>query len=763
MNKKIKIVLGLFLVLLVGIGSVFYFVSKKIDPQLIKAKTIQAIEKALPGSKVKISEVKYSLGFKVDLNIQGFNISNAKSNEVLFNVQELSVDVPILSILMNGGTVDVKVVSPELNLETFADGTNNWSKVLPAPSPNEAKTKDSSKSERNKAQGLELPSFVEKSKVDLKVSNLKLTFTQDKTKSTEVLVNKILLKDLNLKKTTAFEVMSNIDYGLDVGKNIKAKTQIIGEVALNKYIEEGIVDLNMMVGVEDIKLSWMPMKLPNLKNVIRLNMSSKQDVSGDIRSEGESLFELEAKYNVANNFTKVSITNINFALQLERLSKILKLDSGDSVVFNKSALGLRGSAGIDLKREIFSPGLSFMLTRPLEFNTQGKQVKSTLNGSFEGRVLSAKIKNELLSGVATLDVVTKLNPMKLPEEISNFEPIEMKLLVTNIILEKPFIQNILYSKSGDSKEKESDARAQSKTSSEGGVPSKIDFPPFNLKIEGKHIFIDKQEMLLSGEIRGKNQVVTTPKLKIRYGSGSAQLDSETRLKATDNISSNFSLILKQMDFRGFNAFLPPLLSEVRGSYEGQIKGVINNKKTLTYSIESNLSASNGELKNLNLSSFILPLIEKLPFAKGKVGPDKLQVTDRFDKLSLNAKATEKYIFLNQFAFYGNNSNAVIKADGKVGMEDSLPSSIKASLLIKDIQSDIKKATGQSDVPVLLEGNGFSIMPQYKYTADKLTERAAKVEITKQKKKIQKKVDTEKKKLEEKLKNKAKDLLKGFKL
>ena len=77
----------------------------------------------------------------------------------------------ILSILMNGGTVDVKVVSPELNLETFADGTNNWSKVLPAPSPSEAKTKDSSKSEGNKAQGLELPSFVEKSKVDLKVSN----------------------------------------------------------------------------------------------------------------------------------------------------------------------------------------------------------------------------------------------------------------------------------------------------------------------------------------------------------------------------------------------------------------------------------------------------------------------------------------------------------------------------------------------------------------------------------------------------------------
>lgn len=763
MNKKIKIVLGLFLVLLVSIGSVFYFVSKKIDPQLIKAKTIQAIEKSLPGSKVEISEVNYSLGFKVELEIQGFNISNAMSNEVLFNVQELSVDVPILSILLNGGTVDVKVISPQLNLETYTDGTNNWSKVLPAPTPSEAKTKDSSESEDNKAQGFELPSFVEKSKVDLKVSNLKLTYAQDKAKSTEVLVNKILLKDLNLKKTTAFEIMSNIDYGLDAGKNIKAKTQIIGEVALNKYIEEGVVDLNMMVGVEDVKLSWIPVELPNLKNVIRLNMSSKQDIAGDIRSEGESLFELEAKYNVANNFTRVSITNINFALQLERLSKVLSLDSSDGVLFNKSAFALKGSAGLDLKKKTFSPGLSFMLTRPLEFNTRGKQVKSSLNGSFEGRVLSAKVKNELLSGVATMDVVTKLNPMKLPEKLSAFEPVEMKLLVTNIVLEKPFIQSLLYSKAGNSKEVDSEDQEHSETSSESAVSSKIDFPPFKLKIEGKHIFIDKQEMLLSGEIKGKNQVVTTPQLKIRYGSGSAQLDSETKLKATDNISSNFNLNLKQMDFRGFNAFLPPMLSEVRGNYEGQIKGVVNSKKTLTYNVESNLKASNGELKNLNLSSFIMPLIDKVPFAKGKVGADKLKVTDRFDKLSLNAKATEKYIFLNQFAFYGNNNNAIIKADGKIGMEDSLPSSIKASLLIKDIENDLKKTTGQSDVPVLLEGNGFSIMPQYKYTTDKLTERAAKVEILKQKKKIQKKVDVEKKKLEEKLKNKAKDLLKGFKL
>ncbi|MBC77448.1 MAG: hypothetical protein CME64_15700 [Halobacteriovoraceae bacterium] len=77
MNRKVKILIGLLLVLIVGVGAVFYFVSQKIDPDLIKAKTIEAVEKALPGSKVKIREVEYSLGFTVDLSVQDFNISYA--------------------------------------------------------------------------------------------------------------------------------------------------------------------------------------------------------------------------------------------------------------------------------------------------------------------------------------------------------------------------------------------------------------------------------------------------------------------------------------------------------------------------------------------------------------------------------------------------------------------------------------------------------------------------------------------------------------
>ena len=761
MNRKVKILIGLLLVLIVGVGAVFYFVSQKIDPELIKAKTIEAVEKALPGSKVRISDVEYSLGFTVDLSVQGFNISNATTKEVLFDVKELSVDVPIVSILTNGGTVDVKVLSPELNFRTFKDGTNNWSRVLPATAP-ESTEEDGSQGEKKDDKGnLQLPSFVEKSKVDLKVSNLKLKYIQGDSRPTEILVNKILLKDLNLKKTTAFEIISNVDYGIDAEKNVKAKTQVIGEVALNKYVKEGILDLNMMVGIENIKLSWLDLDIPNLKNVIKIKMSPEQIINGDIRSEAASLFSLETKFNVSEQFSNISLSNLNFALQLQKIGEILKLEGFS---FNKSEFNLKGSAAINLENQLFQPGLSFFLTRPIEMNFKDKLVQTSLSGKYEGQVLSAKVKNELLSGVATLDLITKLNPMKFPEKLSSLSPIEMKLLVTNLVLEKPFIQKALYSGNEDGKDlskEETDDEASPSTVKE--TSSDVDFPPFNLKIEGKHIFIDKQEMLISGKVLGKGQMISTPNMKITYGGGSTHLDTKTTLTKTDNISSNFRLELKKMDLRGLNAFLPPFLSEISGKYEGMVSGVFNKTKDVSYNVDTDVSAFNGELKNLNLSSFILPLLNKIPFAKGKVSSDKLKLTDRFDRLKLKATATEKYIFLKQFSFFGNKNNAIIKADGKVGMMDNLPSSIKASLIVKDIEKDVKKVTGQSDLPVLLKGNGFSIMPQYKYTTDKITERAAKTEISKQKKKIQKKLDVEKKKLEEDLKNKAKDLLKGFKL
>ncbi len=84
MNKKLKVAVVLLLVLIVGIASVFYIVSTKIDPELIKEKTIEALEDALPGAKASIDNISYTLGFTVDLNVAQLKLVDKKSKKKLF-------------------------------------------------------------------------------------------------------------------------------------------------------------------------------------------------------------------------------------------------------------------------------------------------------------------------------------------------------------------------------------------------------------------------------------------------------------------------------------------------------------------------------------------------------------------------------------------------------------------------------------------------------------------------------------------------------
>ncbi|MCO4753213.1 MAG: hypothetical protein KC478_01965 [Bacteriovoracaceae bacterium] len=763
MNKKLKVAVVILLVLIVGVASVFYIVSTKIDPEVIKAKTIEALEDALPGADASIGNISYSLGFAVDLNVSKLELVDKKSKKKLFSVEQVMVDIPILSILSNGGTVDVKVVAPELVYEKLKDGSNNWEKVLPAPKPVKKEENVGKAKDKEEKGSIEIPSFIEQSKIDIKISNLKLNYLVPGAKQTDILVNKILLKNLNLKKTTAFEVVSSVQYGLEEEKTVNANIQLVGEVSLNKLIKSGAVDMNMMLNVENISLSWLDIKVPNLKNVMRFSLTSSKEVSGELRTEAGNLFNLETDFHLNNTYTDINISNLSLTAYLANLAKLAPSEAVEGINFDSSKLNLKGSTKINLENEVFNPSLAFSMDRPIELSVSGKNISTIVDGRFEGEDLFFKVKNELFSGVATIDARTKLNPLKLPDSLSSYPQIKSKLLITNLKLEKPFIQKLLYTPSVEEEKKVEDTQQAAGTPSVEVESAPIEFPPFVVQLEGKHIFIENQEMNIAGQIIGKNQEVKTPKFKLTYGSGVVLIDSKTKLKTSKDITSSFTINMNKMELKGLNAFLPPILSEVRGRYEGKVTGELKKSKELKYDISTNIKAFDGELKNLNLASFIMPLLEKIPLIKDKADPEKLKISDRFDKLSLDARATQDYVFLKKFVFNGNKDNMILNAQGKVGMEESKSSRVTAELIVKSIVDDVQKITGQKDLPLLLEGNGFAMLPKVKYTTDKVTERATKTELTKQKKKINKKLKKETKKLEDELKNKAKDLLKGFKL
>lgn len=766
MSKKIKISLFIILAAIASIGVAFYIVSTKIDPKLIKEKAVEAIEENLRDVKASIGDVSYDLGFTVRLNLKELQIASRTTGERLLSVQNARVELPIFAILTNGGTVDIKVESPELIYKELEGGDSNWKRAL--PEARDQISKEGSKkeeSEQEKKGEVELPSFVENSRVDLSVTKLNLQHVPLDAKPTNIMLNKILLKNLNLKKTTAFEVISNANYGVDQNKTISGKFQLVGEVSLNNLLKTGALDTNMLLNIEDIKLSWLDMNIPAFKNVIKFRMKDNGKIEANLRTSAGSALNLEADVKIDEKFEQVVVSRWQSSLSLPSLPGILGPQMGkglSNIDFNKSRFLAEGTAALDLKNNKAKPDLSFSLDRPVNVSVAGQPVAVSFKGGYKGENVSLNVKNELMSGVATLDASTVINPLMLPEKIENYAPINAQLLITNLKLEKPFIQKLIYG--GEAKKSgQAGESSQGQASGTQSPAEPIAFPPFNLTMEGKHITINRKELNMAGKVSGKSNLVNIPSIKLDYGAGIANINAKANLKTTENIASSFNISLTGMEMEGLNAFLPPLISEIKGRYDGTVSGQIKKEKELAYDVKTVLKATDGELKNLNLSSFLMPLIDSVSFLKGKVDEEKLQISDKFEALALNARATETVVSLNTFNFVGNNKSVILDAEGKISMKETGNSKVTAELVISEIAEQIKQYSGASDLPILLEGKGFGMLPNAKYTTDKLTGRVAKIELNKQKKKLDTQIKKEKKKLEKELEKKAKDLLKGFKL
>lgn len=763
MSKKVKILVSLLLAFIGAMAVVFYIVSTKINPEMIKKSAIEAIEQNLKDSKATIGEVSYSLGFNVKLYLKELKIVSKKNGD-LASLGEAKVEVPILAILTNGGTVDIKVDAPEVVYKELPGGGSNWEAAI-ASKANSKKAVKSNSDKKIETKEVELPSFIEKSRIDLKITNLKAVLLQLEKEKSEVMINKILFKNVNLKKTTAFEIVSKLDYSLDKEKSISANAQLVGEIALNNFLKNGAIDTNMLLNIDDVKADWLPLKVPALKNVIQFKMTDQGTIQAEVRSNSSGVFNIEVEAGIDKEFTVVSLNKILAEVNLKGLNSTLnnELKEGlKDIELEKSLLKLNGSSVLNLKNNSLEPNLNFSLEKPMVIKVAGQNISTSVVGTFKGSDVKAKVTNELMSGVATIDVNTKIDPMNLPDDLANYKAINAKALITNIKLEKPFLQELLYGgKTEKAKNKGDSEQAAIQHAEEKATP--ISMPPFKLLIEGKHIFIANQEMNVNGAVDGGGSSVNIPNIKFTYGSGIASVNAKTSAKATNNITSQFALNLKNMDMAGLNAFLPPIISEIKGKYQGKVAGKVNKKNTLSYDVKADVTAKDGELKNLNLASFLMPLVDSLSFLKGKVDEDKMKITDKFETLGLSAIATEKLVSIKKFNFVGNNKSATIKARGTVSMLEAGESEVKADIVVKDVSPQIKGYTGKEEIPVLLKGKGFGLLPQAKYTSDKLTERIAKKEIKKQEKQIKKSIDKEKNKLKKQLEDKAKDLLKGFSL
>lgn len=734
MKKAVKIGVIAFGVFLTIFISGLVFVQSQIKKKDIRELIVKNIEGNLRDVKVDIGEIDYSLGFSVEFEIEDLVLKNKSSRNKLLSLKELEINIPLLAILTSGGTIDIGSDSLEVFVHTKR-GEMNWMEVLPEKQPVTDK-----KEEVETTVNIEVPSFVKKSKINIALKGIKLLLN-DEGKKSKVHVSKLMIKNLNLKKSTAYEVRTSLEYDLG-DKKLISKIKAIGELNLSEMLEKGNMSTGVTVNISKTKLG--DMDIPNVQGKVNVN-KIKDKLEGKLNLKVGSFMSFKSAYSFISQ--KITLTNMDFNLEGKKLSeeKLNILNAVKEVVdFNGFELNGSGSVGINMANKSFHPGINLKSKGAIALKgIKGLRPEISFSGDIVKESFIFKTEVAVASGVATGVVRTKLNPLKLPSKIENFNPINLDFKVSNINLSKAQIQSMLYS--GEKKKE-----AVEETEATSAPEYNLMLPPMHIKLVGSNIKLGKSNLRWDGKILAHKNTVTMNDFTYAQDKGSISITSKSSFLGS-KLKNDFTFGMKKISANSFNSFLPPYLKDIEGTFSGSVSGNLNLGKKPSYSIKNNLKATNGELKGLDLNKMLTSLFSESKLIKKAAGAKQVNISDRFDKFEIKSHATEKRVKLNTFVLEGNKKSSKLKLKGEVSMLDK-NSKLDGALYVQSLEKTLKREVNTKDLPIRLKGKGFVLLPDLGYTTGKLASSKGKQVIKK-----------EGDKLKKKLEKKAKDLLKGFKL
>lgn len=757
MSKSIKILVSIIFTLLVLVGATLYFVSSKINPELIRGLAKENIEKNFPNTEVKIGEVDYQIGSNVSLLIKNIDFYLKSDKTKLLKLESLDVDIPLLAILTSGGAIEIKTSSPQIYVKQ-RENYLNWKVALLQKTKN-IKKSDSTK-ETSSSTKFEVPSFIEKSKLNFRMKNLNVIYDQGVKQVSNIEISKLKIINLNFKKSTAYELALKVDYNFEENKEFKTNVQLVGEIKLKELLESNILKLSSQVKINSTSISDLDLKLPNVKGDIVLD-GKVEDLKAKINFDVDNLVSLST--DVAISRSQIKLSNINTRMFMGEIAKLLKNQIGplmNDIDVSQTEVFLSGSINYDLSEGKIKPELSFESKKNMSINlVKDMPILTKFSGKITEREITAQILNEILDGSITAKVSSKVDINSLPDEISKIPLVYTELSLSGLVISRKFIQETLYAKSKKAEKKSNPQNGEFAT--EKVQATKILLPKAFLKITGENIKIDSEVISLDSGIDIGGTKVSSDNTSLVYGRGNITLDFETNIFNSQDIRNNLNISFNNVLVDAFNAFFPPYLSDLKGEFRGSVKGSINLQETLKYKLNASATGKNGEMKNLNVMKFLKPTLEGIPMLKGKI-PKKYNVSDKFETLQFSLIATESDNKILKLLLVGNNKDSKLDAKGNVSMIDK-NSTIIGDIYVKELSNDIEQLTAQSNIPFKLSGEGFGLLPNITYTTDKLATLVARQATKKAKKdidkKIKKKGDDLKKKLEEELKKK----LKGFSL
>ena len=485
------------------------------------------------------------------------------------------------------------------------------------------------------------------------------------------------------------------------------------------------------------------------------------ELSGKLTTSFESQNKITANFKMTKGF---EVNDINMDIVLKDVGAIMGLDK--TLDMSKAKFSAKGSAlyGEDKK---LNANLVFAISPGIIYSKEGVTATTTASGDFKGNDFSAKIKTEILEGQINTFITGQYDPNK-KFEMANLKPFDVRVVAAGMKVPEKFIREKLWSKKSEDTSNEEDSSKKDQGQENGKLKNSspaMGLPPSSVVVEWSNINVGGEDFSGRGKIITSLNSIAIDNMNFKFSKGSGKL-TQTMMIGKTSSDSKFNFEMANLNLSSFKAFLPPFIENFSGTFTGKINGaatMFKSAKLPVFDINLIADARKGEIKKLNISDYINPILANIPVVKDQVKDKQVKIDGNFETLSMKGRFTNVLYNISSFEFIGIDKKIQLSGSGEIypKVESGKISSMEVNFVDNTgkISDVLQKNVGTKILPIKATGSGFDLKPDYGYTVSKLAKGALKSKgEAKVKEAIQKNID---KYVPAAAKEKVKGLLDGF--
>jgi hypothetical protein len=760
-SNKVKILVSVFAIFFLMVGGLFYYASTKLEPSEIKKMTIEQTKKVFPKSEVTLENVQIGWGLNFNINLEKLSIKAIRDNQKveMLAVDQLVVKVPLWAILTGSGLIEVKLDAPQMAYHEFPTG-NNWTYAMGDKLTPEEKKAEELKDKNEESNSGSALALFGKSKINVKLSDVAVKYQLRDSSKGEIKVSRFLIKGLNFESSTAFEVASSANFIMKDQSQISFDTLAIGEFNVADLLKNGSVSSVVIVKLNNISKTGIEWKFPEITTNIDLLLKKDGELSGKLTTSFESQNKISANFKMTK---EIEISDLSVDIILKDVAAIIGLDK--SIDMSKAKLSAKGNVLYSEDKKI-TANINFGISPGIVYTTEGISATTTVAGEFKKSDISIKIKTDILDGSVNTLISGIFDPNE-KFDMAKLKPFDIRVIASGMKVPEKLIRAKLWDKKPPTEKLEEapNKKENPLSGKEASTGASAGLPPSNVNVEWSNINIGGEDFSGRGRIITSLTSLAIDNMNFKFSKGTGKL-SQTMMIGKTSSDSKFNFEMVNLNLSSFKSFLPPVIENFSGTFTGKVNGSATMFKAVKppqYDVNVIADVKKGEIKKLNLSDYINPLLANIPVVKDQTKDKQLKIDGNFETLTMKGRFTNTAYTITSFDFVGIDKKVQVNGSGEIYPQvgSNKLSAMEVNFIDNTgkISDVLLKNVGTKILPLRVTGPGFDMKPDYNFTISKLAKGAFKTKgEEKMKEVINKNID---KLVPAAAKEKVKGLLDGF--